>query len=120
MAGSTDEASSPACWTSPDASRRASVNAKLIATWVGLGIGFAGLILQFSITILARLALGDNIGGALIFFFTFFTILTNLMLVLIYLADLRGGIWLGWWRSPVTRAMMAAAMLVVMLFYHFF
>ena len=96
------------------------MNAKRIATWVGFGVGLAGLVLQFWLTLSLRLAAGDNLGGALVYFFTFFTILTNIMLVLIYLADLIAANWLGWWRSPVTRAMMAAAMLVVMLFYHFF
>lgn len=119
MAGSMDGVCSRAFWTSPDAARGEAVNTRPIATWAGFGIGLAGLTLQFSISIPARMATGDNLGGALVYFFTFFTILTNLMLVLIYLSDLVAPRWLGWWRSPVTRAMMAAAILVVMLFYHF-
>lgn len=92
---------------------------KNIATWIGLSFGIAALLLQFVLAIPARLGTGDNIFGALIFFFTFFTILTNLMLVLIYLSELRPRRSLGWWRTPVTRGMMAAVMVLVCLFYHF-
>ena len=95
-------------------------NAGRIATLVGLAIGAAALLLQSVLTIGLRRASGDNLGAALVYFFSFFTILTNLMLVLIYLADLTKASWLSWWRAPATRAMMAAAMLLVMLFYHFF
>jgi hypothetical protein len=63
---------------------------------------------------------GDNIFGALIYFFTFFTILTNIMLVMIYASDLWPREALRWWRSSVTRGMMAAAMVLVCVFYHFF
>jgi hypothetical protein len=93
---------------------------KAIATWIGLLGGAAGLVLQFSLSIPLRMSTGDNIGGALIYFFTFYTILTNIMLVLIYASDLWPRESLRWWRSPVTRAMMAAVMILVCLFYHFF
>jgi hypothetical protein len=85
----------------------------------GLVIGLAALLLQFSLTIPLRVSRTGNLIDALVFFFTFFTILTNLMLVLIYLSELVGGRWLGWWRSPVTRGMMAGAIGLVMGFYHF-
>ncbi|MHB1110806.1 MAG: Pr6Pr family membrane protein [Devosia sp.] len=90
-----------------------------IAALAGFVIGLAALILQFSLTVPLRLANGDSLVGAVIFYFTFFTILTNLALVLIYLSDLVVGIRLGWFRSPVTRGMMTAAITLVMLFYHF-
>ena len=93
---------------------------KNIATWIGLIGGAAALILQFALSIPLRMGNGDNIFGALIYFFTFFTILTNIMLVLIYASDLWPRESLRWWRSPVTRGMMAAAMVLVCLFYHFF
>lgn len=92
---------------------------KRVATWIGLGVGLAALLLQFGLTIPARIGSGDNVFGALIFFFTFYTILTNLMLVLIYASDLWPRQSLSWWRSPVTRGMMAAAIVLVMGFYHF-
>ena len=93
---------------------------KNIATWIGLIGGAAALILQFSLSIPLRMSNGDTIFGALIYFFTFFTILTNIMLVLIYASDLWPRESLRWWRSPVTRGMMAAVMILVCLFYHFF
>lgn len=93
---------------------------KSIATWIGLVIGLGALILQFVLAIPLRMGNGDNLIGALIYFFTFFTILTNIMLVLIYASDLWPREGLRWWRSPVTRGMMTAAMILVCLFYHFF
>ncbi len=91
---------------------------KRVATFAGLLIGTAALVLQFYLTMVVRLGNGDSLFGALWFLFTFFTILTNLMLVLIYLADLDDTRFLGWWRAPVTRGMMAATMTVVTVFYH--
>ena len=93
---------------------------KTIATWIGLIIGLGALILQFSLSIPLRMSNGDTIFGALVYFFTFYTILTNIMLVLIYVSDLWPRESLRWWRSPVTRGMMAATILLVGLFYHFF
>ena len=93
---------------------------KTTASWIGLIFGLAALILQISLSIPLRMSNGDNIFGALVYFFTFYTILTNLMLVLIYASDLWPREALGWWRSPVTRGMMAAVMILVCLFYHFF
>jgi hypothetical protein len=92
---------------------------KKAATWAGLVIGLAALILQFSLTIPARVASGDNIAGALVFFFSFFTILTNLALVMIYVSELWPREALGWFRRPETRGMMVALIVLVMGFYHF-
>ncbi|MEO6014658.1 MAG: Pr6Pr family membrane protein [Devosia sp.] len=88
------------------------------ATWIGLVVGIGALVLQLVLTLTLRLGNGDTILGAVIFYFTFFTILTNLMLVLIYVSDLWPQQSLRWWRSPVTRGMMAAAIVLVMVFYH--
>jgi hypothetical protein len=90
-----------------------------IATIAGLLVGAAALVLQFALTIPARLEAGDMIFGAVIFYFTFFTILTNLALVLIYAAELWPQAGLSWFRRPVTRGMLAAAIVLVALFYHF-
>ena len=89
------------------------------AIWIGFLIGMGGLILQFSLSIPLRMSNGHDLLDALVYFFTFFTILTNLMLVLIYLSELAAWRWLGWWRSPVTRGMMAGSMTLVMGLYHF-
>ncbi len=90
-----------------------------ILALAGLAVGLGALFLQFSLTIPLRLSRGHDFVDALVFFFTFFTILTNIMLVLVYLSDLVPWRWLGWWRSPVTRGMMAGAIALVMGFYHF-
>jgi len=93
---------------------------KRAATWIGLVLGSAALILQLVLTIYLRLTNGDNIFGAAIFYFSFFTILTNLALVLIYASELWPRQRLSWFRSSVTRGMMAAAIILVGGFYHFF
>ena len=91
---------------------------KTTVTWIGLVLGLAALILQFTITMALRLNLGDSAIGAVLFYLSFFTIITNLALVLIYAAELRPGWPLGWCRDPVTQAMMAASITLVMVFYH--
>lgn len=91
---------------------------KTTVTWIGLVLGAAALILQFSITLPLRLNNGDTLIGAVLFYFSFFTIITNLALALIYAAQLWPGSPLGWFREHVTQAMMAAAITLVMVFYH--
>jgi len=92
---------------------------RTIIAAVGFTVGLAAVVLQFALSVPVRMANGHSLPDALVFFFTFFTILTNLMLVLIYLSELAAWRWLGWWRSPVTRGMMLAAITLVMGFYHF-
>lgn len=89
-----------------------------IVAIAGVVLGLAAVILQGSISISLRMSNGHDLVDALVFFFTYFTILTNLMLVAIYLSTLAGWRWLGWWRSPVTRGMMVGAIVLVMVFYH--
>ncbi|MGN6685874.1 MAG: Pr6Pr family membrane protein [Devosia sp.] len=91
---------------------------KQTLTWVGFVAGAAALILQLAITLPLRLDKGDSLVGALLFYFSFFTILSNLALVLIYAAELWPRAPLGWFRRPVTQGMMAAAITLVMVFYH--
>jgi len=92
---------------------------KRAATWIGLALGAAALLLQLGITLPLRLAGGDTILGAVIFYFSFFTILTNLALVLVYASELWPRRALNWFRRPATRGMMVAAIVLVSLFYHF-
>ena len=89
-----------------------------IATWLGLLIGSGGLLLQFCLTLITKGEQGSDIVSTLVFFFTFYTILTNIMLVLIYLSEVAEWRWLDWWRSPVTRGMMAGAIALVGIFNH--
>lgn len=90
-----------------------------LAATIGFLIAAAALLLQFGLTMTARLETGDNIVNALVFFLSFFTILTNLMVVAVYLSVLTTWRWLDWWRTPWVRGMTAGAILVVMLVYHF-
>lgn len=53
------------------------------------------------------------------YFWTYFTHLTNLGLVLVYLSELTGWRWLAWFRQPRTQALMAGFITLVMVFYHF-
>jgi hypothetical protein len=91
---------------------------KRVVTWIGFLVGTGGLLLQFALTLGKQLGAGESLGATLVFLFTFYTILTNLMLVLIYLSDLTPARWLGWWCSPVTRGMMAGAIALVGIFNH--
>ncbi|WP_338719651.1 Pr6Pr family membrane protein [Devosia sp. XK-2] len=87
-------------------------------TLAGLILGLVALGLQFSISIPAYMGNGMSLPAALVQFFSFFTILTNLTIVLVYLSSLAGWSWLGWFRRPTTRAMMVGVMALVMIFYH--
>jgi hypothetical protein len=54
-----------------------------------------------------------------VYFWTYFTHLTNLGLVLTYVGLLSGWRWLGWFRRPTTQAAIAAYITLVMAFFHF-
>jgi hypothetical protein len=87
-------------------------------TFAGLLLGAVALGLQFAISIPAYMANGMSLPEALVQFFSFFTILTNIAITLVYLSALTNWAWLDWFRRPVTRAMMAGVMALVMIFYH--
>lgn len=89
-------------------------------TWAAVGfvIGLIGLLIQFSLTIPASLEAGRNIVMALVHFFSYFTILTNLILVLVYAAVVFDTPFLSLFRKPETRVMIAALIALVMIFYH--
>jgi hypothetical protein len=81
----------------------------------GLCIGLVALVLQFSITIPASILAGRSRLASLIFYLSFFTILTNIGAVLVYSAVLTGRP--DWFGSPRTRAGVAVAIAVVMIVY---
>jgi hypothetical protein len=89
-----------------------------LLTLAGFLLGAFALGLQFAISIPAYLATGMSLPAALVQFFSFFTILTNIAITLVYLSALTGWRWLGWFRRPTTRGMMVGVMLLVMGFYH--
>lgn len=92
---------------------RAPVNPRKLLTWLGLLFGAGGLTLQFVISMQAYLADGRDVPGALGAFFAYYTILTNCILVLIYLSEVSSARWLELFRHPVFRGMMAACITLV-------
>jgi hypothetical protein len=98
---------------------------KIGLAWIGILAGLGGLainsweILSSSMTVSADNPVARSLPDALVYFWTFFTHLTNLWLLLIYAAELSGARWLAWFRLPVIQASAAAFITLVMLFYHF-
>lgn len=88
--------------------------------WFGAIAGPISLLLQLYLTLVVRLADGDSVLGALLYFVTFFTILTNTMMALCYVAAVSGWSWLSWWRTPFARALTAGSIALVSLYYIFF
>ena len=86
---------------------------------LGLVIGVAALVLQFSITIPASIAAGRGFFGSIVFYFSFFTILTNIAAVLVHVSLLSpaGYAWLPGFAGPRMRAGVAVAITVVFLVY---
>ena len=64
----------------------------------GLAVGLFALILQFCITVPASMMVGRGLFGSIVFYFSFFTILTNIGVVLVYASLLSASsyAWLPW------------------------
>src|ERR1700750_1801214 len=91
---------------------------KHLFNWIGFIVGLGALLLQAYSTLMLRAGQGHDLLSTIVFFFTYYTILTNIMLVLIYLSELTTAGWLNWWRSPVTRGMMAGAIALAGILHH--
>ena len=98
---------------------RAPVNPRTLLTWLGLLFGAAGLVLQFTISMQSMLGSGRDLFGSLGHFFSFYTILTNIALVLIYLSEVVPSSRLAVFRHPIVRGMMAANIALVALYVFF-
>jgi hypothetical protein len=86
--------------------------------WAGLIIGAATLIAQFPLTVSLSMANGRTAFGSVVFFFSFFTILCNILAALCFLAALlseQGG--LAFFRKPQVQSAVALYMLVVAIIY---
>jgi len=94
------------------------VSASRTVALIGLVIGLAALVLQFAVSIPAYMANGRSLPDAIITFVSFFTILSNAALVLVYLSEVTTASWLAAFRSPITRGMMVGVMILVCVFYH--
>src|SRR5262245_45434605 len=79
-------------------------------------VSLVGLVINFYIIVLPS---DRGPAGALVYFWSFFTHVTNTWLVLCYVSELTGWRWLSWLRHPIGRASMAASITLVMFFYHF-
>lgn len=88
--------------------------------WFGAVAGPLSLLVRTYLTIGSRLESGDSVLGALAFLFTFFTVLTNLMMALCYVAALTKWSWLGWWNRPFARGLTAGSIVMVSIYYLFF
>lgn len=100
-------------------SARAPVNPRKLLTWLGLGFGLAALALQFTLSMQTMLGSGRDLFGSLGHFWSYYTILTNLVLVLIYLSEVLPARWLALFRNQLVRATMAGNMALVGLYVYF-
>ena len=98
---------------------RAPVNPRVLLTWLGLLFGAAGLVLQFVLSMQLAFASGRDFPGFLGHFFAFYTILTNIALVLIYLSEVAPSARLSLFRQPLVRGLMAANIALVGLYVYF-
>jgi hypothetical protein len=89
-----------------------------LAGVVGLAID-AWMIFPSVMAVTAQNPVARSFPDAFVYFWTFFTHLTNLGLILVYSSELSGWKWLGWFRQPGTEALMGGFITLVMLFYHF-
>ena len=85
----------------------------------GLAFGLIGLVLQFCITIPASMEAGRSLLGSIVFYFSFFTILTNIAAVLVHTSLLSptGFAWLPAFAGPRMRGGVAVSITLVFIVY---
>lgn len=92
---------------------------------IGLLVGLAGLGIDAWIIFPSLMSAppgggeGRSFLSTFVYFWTYLTHLSNLGLVLVYVAELTGWRGVGWFRKPTTQGMLAAFIGLVMAFYHF-
>jgi len=82
---------------------------------IGIAIGIFGLVLQFILSMQLSAAAGRSVPASIEFFFSFFTILTNIAAVLVYAAALSGRP--RWFGRPTVVAGVTVAIAVVSITY---
>jgi len=85
----------------------------------GLLAGLTGLLLQFSLTIPASMAAGRSFWLSVLFYFSFFTILSNIAVVISHAGQLLPAKALPCFRRRSTGGAITTLMLVVGIVYHF-
>lgn len=88
------------------------------ATATGLAIGAFALLLRLVLSFIDGAAAGTPMPLTIVGYLSYYTILTNLFLVLIYLSEFTTAGGLRWFRSQTVRVMMAGVIVLVMVFYH--
>ena len=88
---------------------------------LGLALGAASLIGQFILVTSIFFARGDGLAAATVFYFTFFTILSNCLVALCFAAEaFPAASWLAPFRRPGPRTAVAVYITVVALIYAIF
>jgi hypothetical protein len=88
---------------------------------LGLIIGVLAVATQFAISLEAYMASGRSFGFSFFKLLSFFTITTNILLLLAYLGYLLPGArWLSLFRKPIVVATAAASIALVGVYYHVF
>jgi hypothetical protein len=90
----------------------------LLAGLLGLGINLVTIVPSLT-SVSATNPVARALPEALVHFWTYFTHLANLGLLLAYLAGLGGWRGLGWFRRPRTTAELAVYATLAMVYYHF-
>lgn len=86
-----------------------------MAASIGITVGLCALLLQFAIAIPASIEGGRSVTGSIVWFFSFFTILTNIAVLLVYLEQLTGAP--AFFGSAAARAGVLVAICAVALVY---
>jgi hypothetical protein len=101
------------------------VRLALVTAGAGLAVGIIGLVVDAALifpslsVVSATNPVARSFPDIFVYFWTYFTHLTNLWLVVCYLAWVTEWRGLGWFRRPTMLASAAAFITLVMLFYHF-
>jgi hypothetical protein len=88
--------------------------------YFGAIVGPLSLVVRTYVTLTSRLDSSDSLLGAVFFLLTFFTVLTNLMMALCYVAAATKWSWLEWWDRPFARGLTAGSIAMVSIYYIFF
>ncbi|OHV66722.1 hypothetical protein LCM4577_28320 [Mesorhizobium sp. LCM 4577] len=85
----------------------------------GLVVGLVALVLQFAISMPASMAAGRSLPGSIVFYFSFFTILTNIAAVMVHASLLSpaGYAWFPAFAGQRMRAGVAVAITLVFIVY---
>lgn len=85
----------------------------------GLVVGLIALVLQFAISLPASMAAGRGLLGSVVFYFSFFTVLTNIAAVMVHASLLSpaGYAWFPAFAGPRMRTGVAVAITLVFIVY---